>query len=171
MIEYSNGSLVAFELLYTRHKGSTYRYFLRQCDQRNIAEDLLQELWSKVIKSKDKYKEQALFTTWLYRIAHNLVVDHQRRFSLIEPQDHHQQPLTNDQPEANLNQQQLADKLDSCLKKLPSAQLETFLLHQETDLTLTQIAQVITTSLEATKSRLRYAIKALRQCLRLEREE
>ena len=170
MIKYRQGSLAAFELLYSRHKDATYRYFLRQCSGQAIAEDLLQELWSKVIKSKNSYQEQAQFTTWLYTVAHNLVVDHQRKLHVVEQHDEQSQLSLDAQPDAQLEQQQLAKKLKHCLNKLPSAQLETFLLNQETDLTLAQIAQVVCASLEATKSRLRYAISALRQCLSLSRE-
>jgi len=171
MINYRNGSLPAFELLYQRHKGASYRYFLRQCKEISEAEDLMQELWSRVIKAKDNYQQQALFTTWFYRIAHNLVVDHQRHFSLVEPNKDQAEVISTDQPDDHLVQQQLAAKIDHCLTRLPSTQLEVFLLNQETSLTLAQIAQVANASLEATKSRLRYAISALRQCLKLSKEE
>lgn len=172
MIKYRQGSLEAFELLYSRHKDASYRYFLRQCSEQSVAEDLLQELWGKVIKSKNNYQEQALFTTWFYTIAHNLVVDHQRKLTIVEQHDdNHIQFDDIAQPETKLEQQRLAQNLKHCLNKLPNVQLEIFLLKQETDLTLAQIAQVICASLEATKSRLRYAVSSLRRCLTLVREE
>jgi len=171
MINYQRGSLPAFELLYQRHKGASYRYFLRQCKEKCEAEDLMQELWSRVIKAKDVYQQQALFTTWFYRIAHNLVVDHQRHFSLVESSDDRLEAPSLDQPIDQLLQHQLATQLDHCLAKLPSTQLEVFLLKQETSLTMTQIADVASASLEATKSRLRYAMSALRNCLSLKRSD
>jgi len=171
MIQYSQGSLSAFELLYARHKGPTYRYFLRQCREQSLAEDLQQELWGKMIKGKDNYREQALFTTWLYTIAHHVVVDHQRKFTVIEDTDESDLADENTQPEQQHDQYRLSQRLKYCLAKLPSVQLETFLLNQETDLTVPQIAQVISASVEATKSRLRYAISALRQCLNIMREQ
>jgi len=171
MKRYSHGSLNAFELLYARHKGPSYRYLLRQCRDQHKAEDLLQELWSKVIKGKDNYRDKALFTTWLYTIAHHLVVDHQRQCSVVEQPERDSLADNNSQPEQQHEQQRLSDKLKHCLSKLPNAQLETFLLNQETDLTLAQIAEVINVSVEATKSRLRYAISSLRQCLNITREE
>jgi len=171
MTNYRQGSLASFELLYARHKGPSFRYFLRQCADQQVAEDLLQELWGKVIKGKDSYRQQALFTTWFYTIAHHLVVDHHRRFTLLtEPE---QQTIAEEaeQPDQQMVQQRLSQQLKHCITKLPSVQLETFLLNQETDLTLAQIAEVVNATKEATKSRLRYAIKALRQCLNLERED
>jgi len=171
MNDFKAGDLMAFNLLYARHKGSTYRYFLRQCNDQTQTDDLMQELWSKLIKSKLTYQPEAKFTTWLYRIAHNVVVDHQRHFSVVsrhldtehdvdESIDNSayssEQMMENDKKKKNINE---------CLSKLPSAQLETFILKQETNLSLQHIANIVDSSLEATKSRMRYAYDALRKCL------
>ena len=83
MKKYCAGSHLAFGKLYQRHKAASYRYFLRQCRNHHQAEDLLQELWSRVIKSQTSYRHTALFTTWFYRIAHNLLVDHHKHLTLV----------------------------------------------------------------------------------------
>lgn len=169
MMKYRDGSLLAFELLYTRHKGASYRYFLRQCHDLTTAEDLMQELWGRVIKSKQNYQPNALFTTWFYRIAHHLIIDHQRQFKTVESLEEETVCEQHDTPQQHVEQRELGQQLKYCLTKLPAVQLEIFLLTQETTLTIAQIAEVISSSLEATKSRLRYANKALRQCLTLKR--
>lgn len=166
MSNYQQGNLSAFEHLYIRYKDASYRYFLRQCQQQQLAEDLHQELWTKVIKHNASYQEKAQFKLWLYTIAHNIVIDHWRKPCAIN-QDDPDHITSNTQPDSDLEQQRLTTRLSYCLKKLPSLQLETFLLNQESGLTAQQIAQVISASQEATKSRLRYAFKALRQCLSL----
>ncbi|WP_435275462.1 sigma-70 family RNA polymerase sigma factor [Psychrobium sp. nBUS_13] len=173
MIDFKAGDLMAFNLLYARHKGPSYRYMLKQCSDQSMADDLMQELWGKLINAKDNYEPTAKFTTWLYTIAHHVIVDHHRRFA------RQQAPLEQDRdielieidtvhsPEQQTESRQQKKTIDYCLKKLPTIQLETFLLKQETDLNLEQIATIIDCSLEAAKSRLRYAYQSLRKCLSL----
>ena len=78
MLRYRDGDAGAFEHLYARHKGSLYRYLLRQCGQPAVAEELFQDIWLKLIAARGGYAVQAKFSTWLYRIAHNRLVDHYR---------------------------------------------------------------------------------------------
>ena len=72
---YASGDLRAFETLYNRHKGGLYRYFMRHIREPSAAEDLYQEIWNKVIIQAKHYKPSAKFTTWLYTLAHNKLVD------------------------------------------------------------------------------------------------
>jgi len=74
MLRYRNGDAGAFGRLYARHKGSLYRYLLRQCGQPTVAEELFQDVWLKLIAARSGYAVQARFATWLYRIAHNRLV-------------------------------------------------------------------------------------------------
>lgn len=171
MDDFKAGDIIAFNLLYARHKGSTYRYLLRQCRDNSLADDLMQELWTKLIKAKDNYQPSAKFTTWLYRIAHNVMIDHQRHFIIVSSNidDEKDVELSTsssiNSPEQVVENDKKEQHINHCLKKLPSTQLETFLLKQETDLSLQHIAEIVESSLEATKSRLRYAYDGLRKCL------
>src|SRR4026209_1535445 len=79
MLRYRDGDARAFELLYERHKGPLYRYLQRMCGRREVADDLFQEVWSKVIASRSRYEVRAQFNTFLFRIAHNCAVDYFRR--------------------------------------------------------------------------------------------
>ena len=64
MLDYQAGSSKAFEVLYRKHKGPLYRYFVRQLHDQQLAEDLYQETWGKVIKAASQYQVSAKFTTW-----------------------------------------------------------------------------------------------------------
>ena len=79
MLRYRDGDARAFEILYERHKGPLYRYLQRMCGRREVADDLFQEVWSKVIASRSRYEARAQFNTFLFRIAHNCAVDYFRR--------------------------------------------------------------------------------------------
>ena len=170
MSKYSHGNLLAFEVLYARYKGQSYRYFKRQCSGQQETEELMQELWSRIIKAKNNYQATALFSTWFYRLAHNLLVDHHKRLVLVtsdnqQPEDELIEQNSFLLPEHNLIAQQQAQKLRLCLKKLPSLQLEVFLIKEESGLALGDIALIVDAGLDATKSRLRYAISSLKKCI------
>ena len=79
MLRYRDGDLRAFERLYARHKGPLYRYLQRLCRDTDVASDLFQEVWGKVIASRERYEPRAQFNTFLFRIAHNCAMDHFRR--------------------------------------------------------------------------------------------
>lgn len=79
MRAYAKGDSAAFEVLYRKHKDALYRFFLRQCGNQSRAEELYQDVWLRVINARDSYEHKAKFTTWLYRIAHNILIDHFRK--------------------------------------------------------------------------------------------
>lgn len=163
MMAYANGDIASFEVLYERHKAPLYRYIVRQISDQELAHDLYQECWSRIIKSAFSYSDEAKWTTWAYRIAHNLVVDHYRSFKALD--DEVDIVSSVHSPEHLHDQKVLSTQLKHCMGKLPSVQLETFILNQETDLTLKMIADVVDASHEAVKTRLRYARSALQECL------
>jgi len=171
MLAYAGGDMAAFETLYQKHKGSLYRYFIRQIPDRTLAEDLYQELWNRIIKASASYKVTAKWTTWVYTMAHNLVIDHVRALKPVDPLEDDDDvegqtgSLGNNDPETLQANEQLADQLKRCIQKLPQAQQEVFLLNEETGMSLKAISEVVSISLEAAKSRLRYARSQLQTCL------
>src|ERR1700749_1810161 len=82
MLRYARGDIRAFETLYRRHRTALYRYLVRQTHNTETANDLFQEVWSKVIVSRDRYESRAQFRTFLYRISQNWFIDHCRRASV-----------------------------------------------------------------------------------------
>src|SRR5256885_17038221 len=78
MLAYAGGDAAAFEALYARHKGSLLRFVLRSVKGEALAEELFQEIWMRAIEARERYRPEAKFTTWLFTIAHNRIVDHWR---------------------------------------------------------------------------------------------
>ena len=173
MIAYGAGDASAFETLYARHKGPLFRYVLRSVKARGEAEELYQDVWAKVIEARERYKPTARFTTWLYTIAHNRLVDHWRTGGLstvsldeeseAAPIDPPAPPSA--EPERVFAATQLAARFEAALAALPLAQREAFLLHHEGELTAAEVAAATGTNEEAAKSRLRYAMNKLREAL------
>ena len=79
MLAYARGEMRAFETLYSRHRGALYRYLTRQARDGEIANDLFQEVWSRVIANRARYEPRAKFRTFLFTLAHNCFIDHCRR--------------------------------------------------------------------------------------------
>ena len=171
MLAFSEGCLQSFNTLFERHKGSLYRYFLRNTQDPHLSEDLYQEVWSRIIKSAPDYQPKARFTTWLFTLAHNKLVDQFRHIKLVtqvvveESEDTTELADISACPESMALDFTSSQALKSCLKKLPALQLDTFLLKEEAGLKVQDIAEITGCQLQACKSRLRYAYQSLKQCL------
>jgi len=168
MIAYAKGNADAFEFLYARHKGPMYRYFIRQVSSIELAQDLYQECWSRIIKSAHSYLPTAKWTTWAYRMAHNLCIDHFRTVKKLESYNEMEYGSYDRhalKPEELHEMTRLSEQLKSCMARLPTVQREVFLLSQETDMTLKMVSDVVSASYESVKTRLRYAKSKLQECL------
>ena len=173
MLSYQQGNTAAFEVLYERHKGGLYRYLLAKCYRQEIAEELFQDVWMKLIAARDRYEISAKFTTYLYRLAHNHFIDYYRKtrtdvFQNNDPDEDVEQLMANGQKQADeqLEIQRQTEMLSQLVDCLPDEQREAFMLKEEAGLTVAEIAEVTGVSAEAAKSRLRYAVKKLRAGLK-----
>src|SRR2546423_14710914 len=166
MLAYKAGNAGAFETLYARHRGRLYRFVLRAVKARAVAEELFQEIWMRVIEARARYAPQARFTTWLYTIAHNHLVDHWRKRGLtlvaLEADD---APGTSPDPAEVAQARQSLERFSAALQALPPLQREAFLLHEEGELSVAEIAAATGTNEEAAKSRLRYAMAKLKAAM------
>jgi RNA polymerase sigma-70 factor (ECF subfamily) len=163
MLAYRHGDAGAFESLYARHKGPLYRFVLRSVKGRGVAEELFQEIWIRVIEARGRYQPQARFTTWLYTIAHNHLVDHWRKrgLTLVALEGEEVAGSSPDPADQAAARQSLARFLGA-LESLPALQREAFLLHEEGGLSVAEIAAATGTNEDAAKSRLRYALAKLK---------
>ena len=173
MAAWVGGDAAAFERLYARHRGGSYRYFLRSVREEGLAQELFQDLWMSVVRAAADWEPRARFGTWLYTVAHNRLIDHYRRSGIVELV-----PLTEDAgdddppgalpdgapgPEVRAQSRQAARALLSLVEALPAAQREAFLMQEEGGLSLAEIARATGAGIETVKSRLRYAMNRLRE--------
>ncbi|MBV6476860.1 MAG: RNA polymerase sigma factor [Rhodocyclaceae bacterium] len=177
MLAYRDGDAAAFEALYRRWRSRLYRHLLRQCGNGAQADELFQDIWLKVVNARKGYEAAAKFSTWLFRIAHNRLIDHYRAQGRAHLASYDDDPdddaavaalpaAASQQPEALLERKALAQELVRHIEALPAAQRETFLLSEEGELTLEEIAAATGTNRETAKSRLRYAVSKLRSALK-----
>jgi RNA polymerase sigma-70 factor, ECF subfamily len=174
MLRYRAGDVRAFEVLYQRHKGALYRYLQRLCRQRETVNDLFQEVWSRVISSRERYEVRAQFTTFLFHIAHNCAMDHFRRAErqhvnrtddVVDLQDY-LPGADSERPDSQVSEGQLQAAFERALNRLPAEQRNVFVLREETGMSLEEIGRVTGVTMETAKSRLRYALAKLRDTLR-----
>ncbi len=176
MLAYAAGDAGAFDLLYTRHRGPVFRFVRRQVRNDGVAEEIFQDVWMRLINARARYEATAKFTTWVFTIAHNRIMDHFRsagqNTESISLDDHEgDSPAINvpasaqGNPDVVLERKRLATRIVAAVEALPTAQREAFLLQQEGDLTVEDIANVTGTNRETAKSRLRYALSKLRRNL------
>jgi RNA polymerase sigma-70 factor (ECF subfamily) len=166
MLAYRHGDAGAFDKLYARHRGPVFRFILRALKQRAQAEELFQEVWIRVIEARSRYAPQARFSTWLYTIAHNLLVDHWRRKGLtLVALDAEDVAVESANPARQAEAREALARLLQAIEALPPAQREAFLLHEEAGMSVADIARVTGAGEEAAKSRLRYAMAKLKSAL------
>ncbi len=180
MLAYGNGDFRAFEIIYERHRSALYRYLLRQCGKTEDAQELFQDVWTNLIRARKRYEVRAKFTTYLFRLAHNRVVDFYRKSannptSMSQPLGPDREDGGNidelaasdrEQPQRQAELQRLGQRLSAAIDQLPAAQREAFLLREEAGFSIEQIANITGVNQETAKSRLRYAVAKLRASIK-----
>jgi len=176
MLSYKEGMAAAFDELYARHKGGLYRYVLRQLNNHEeLAKEIFQDVWMNLIKARINYLVTAKFSTWLYRLAHNRLVDYWRSNKVEKLKIEYEESgvdaddaliaLTSNEPQSVLQQTQTQQQLKQAIAALPEEQRSALLLKEDAALSLAQIAEVTGVKRETVKSRLRYGIKRLQGIL------
>jgi RNA polymerase sigma factor (sigma-70 family) len=178
MLRFGRGEAAAFEDLYRRHESRVFRYLHRNVRNEASANDLMQEVWFAVARSAHGYQPTAKFSTWLFTIAHNRMVDMIRASARVQSMhaggdtDSEGESLLDSiaadaklEPPAAVQLQDEAAALLSAVAQLPAEQRSAFLLQAEGDLSVEEIAAITESNFETVKSRLRYARAKLRQLL------
>lgn len=175
MLAYAAGDAAAFERLYQQHKGPLFRYLMRHLRDRELANDLFQDVWGRLIAARKSYQPRARFQTYLFTLAHNCIVDHWRRINVrpvgnsvtLDPDDAHPslRAAEHEGPEQRAREDETKLQLRAALAALPREQRDAFLLYEESGLSLDDIAAVMGVGIETAKSRLRYAVAKLREQL------
>ena len=177
MLSYGEGNAEAFAVLYGRWKRQIYRYVAHQCEN-GTADEIFQDIWLSVVNARQQYHVTAKFSTWLFTLAHNRLVDHWRKTgrtpvqeTMLSPDDEGETWLDmapapeSLRPDRLAERQEVARHVVLAIEALPDVQREAFLLAEE-GMALEEIARTTGVGRETVKSRLRYAVAKLRAELR-----
>ncbi len=175
MLRVKTGDDSAFEYLVQKYRRPMLSFMYRFAHNSAVAEDLAQEVFLRVYRSREKYEASAKFTTWLYRIASNLAVNHARdtrherpenTVSLDEPDP--ESGLTMDVPDNSLTAEQAIvrrERLSAIRQRveaLPERQKMALIMHKYQQMDYRQIAEALKLSESAIKSLLFRAYETLR---------
>lgn len=164
------GDVEAVGHLYDAYQEPIFRYVWSRVGDRQLAEDLTGEVFARLVTHLSTYREQdAPFRAWLYRIAHNLVVDHFR----VENGRYHTplhlaEPVAEPRPgpAAIVERQLTMERVQQALAVIDPAQREVILLRFALGLPLQEVALVLEKSLPAVKSLQHRGVKAVQAALR-----
>lgn len=161
-----HGDTRAFDELYQRCRLPLYSYLNRLVPGRShVADDLFQQTWVKMLENLDRYNEQQRFVSWLFRIAHNVAVDHLRkdlRHEMVEVTE--TTAVDESLPWEAMDRQILAAAVEQVMASLAPAQREVLLLRQQ-ELSFREIAEIQQTNINTVLGRMHYAVKHLRRRL------
>jgi len=179
MLRVKAGDQPAFDYLVQKYRRPMISFMYRMARNAAAAEDLAQEVFLRVYRSRENYQASAKFTTWLYRIATNLAVNHSRdtrherpevTVSLDEPDE--DTGATLELPDGNMTVEQAMVRRERMLairrtvEALPEQQRLAVIMHKYQQMDYKQIAEVLKKSESATKSLLFRAYETLREQLK-----
>lgn len=181
MLRFQGGDRAAFGALVRRHKTPLYNFIARQVRVAQVAEDLVQDVFVKVVQNAADFKHEARFTTWTYAIARNVCIDHLRKMSLRKHPSL-DQPSRPDEEGPTLGERtadpspgsqveraaiggEMQVRIVHAVEQLPEEQREVFLLREVGHVPFKDIAEMTGVSENTVKSRMRYALERLQNAL------
>ncbi len=167
------GDQISLEILIQRHKGRVFSYILLIVKKHELAEDIFQETFIKVIRSlkKGKYTENGKFVSWVLRISHNLIIDHFRKEKLkgivsndsLDIDIFNSQKFSEETIEDQMVNTQILSEVKDLIKELPEDQQQVIVMRHYLDLSFKEIAEQTDVSINTALGRMRYALINLRK--------
>lgn len=180
MESYRDGDLASFKELYQRHSRGLYQFIYWRSPRKDWVDEIAQDTWASLHGARERYQAQSSFRTYLFQIARNRLIDLLRQHQDLLASDmgkgddddggafEHLADLAQDEssPEDGLEEKQRAAALHVAIRSLPGEQREALVMQQFNGMSLEEIAEMTGVSTETVKSRLRYAMRKLRQQFR-----
>jgi len=173
--QFIEGDTRSIEILVTRHKNRVFSYILLIVKNQELAEDIFQETFIKVIRSlkRGKYIENGKFVSWVLRISHNLIIDHFRKEKLkatisndsCEVDIFNSQKFSESTIEDDLVSKQIFSEVKELIKELPEDQQQVIYMRHYMDMSFKEIAEQTDVSINTALGRMRYALINMRKLI------
>ena len=173
--KYIDGNLNSLELLIHRHKNRVYAYILMVVKDKQLADDIFQDTFIKVINTVQagSYKEEGKFIQWVMRIAHNLIIDYFRKSKRIPVIDNDSSEFdifdTIQFTDASVEDKMILDQIykdvRELIEHLPPEQKEVLFMRHYSDMSFKDIAEQTDVSINTALGRMRYALINLRKLI------
>ena len=172
---YSEGNEEAVTVLIERHRKRIYDYIRMMVKDADLADDLFQETFIKVLKSlrEERYIDNGKFVAWVMRIAHNQIIDHfrrQKQQNSVSNDDVGYDLLNNKKfSDKTVEEHMVSDQISTDIRRLvdflPEEQREVVMLRHYNDLSFKEIAEQTGVSINTALGRMRYALINLRKLI------
>ncbi len=169
--EYRQGNLEALTRLVDHSRRPLFGFILKMTEGREDAEEIFQETWFRALKNLDSYRNDR-FMSWMFRIAHNLIIDRARKAKpvvALEPRDDDaENPIESRLadpgigPDRQAAGRELGTRLREAINRLPAEQKEVFLMRMEGDVSFKDIAKIQGISINTALGRMHYALAKLK---------
>jgi RNA polymerase sigma-70 factor (ECF subfamily) len=179
MLRVKRGDRAAFAVLVEKYKQPLFNFICRTLRDETESEDLAQNVFLQVYKSRQRYQATAKFSTWLFTIARNLCLNEIRRRSRHPAESIEESHTDNEDrpqrqyedkknflPGENVLHGELANKIEEAIADLPEMQCTAILLCRQDELSYEEIAEILGTSLSATKSLIHRGRETLKEKLK-----
>ena len=171
---YMRGNNIAFDRLLKRYESKVYTYIAYSVQDEELAQDLFQDCFIKIITKlqNGQYTENGKFSSWVMRIAHNLIIDHhrQRQSNLLLSNDESEVDLFNsaamavdENREREMIDTQTLKEVKTLVRMLPESQREVVLMRFYQDMSFKEIAEQTHVSINTALGRMRYALINMRK--------
>ncbi len=169
---YLQGNHSNFETLLERHKAKVFGYILSVVKEKNVAEDIFQDTFIKVINTLNlgNYKDEGKFIHWVMRIAHNLTVDYFRKEGKMPMVNNKTEKdffetfdIHEDSVERKIVKSQIHGDLKKIIKKLPEDQRRVLIMRYYGDMNFKEISEKTGVSINTALGRMRYALINIRK--------
>ncbi|MBT8191452.1 MAG: sigma-70 family RNA polymerase sigma factor [Bacteroidia bacterium] len=175
IVQYLEGNQKCFEILLNRHRNKIYTSIYLFVKDRDLAEDIFQDVFIKIIDTlrKGKYNHEGKFLQWAMRISYNMCVDHFRRdkrrtkvsatetFDIFDVLETHE-----DNMETTMIKSQMHKKVRSLVDRLPEEQREVVILRHYADMSFKEISMLTRVSINTALGRMRYALINMRKMVK-----
>jgi len=161
MLEVRNGAGETLGVLFDRYQAPLYNFYSKLTGDRTLSEDLVQEVFLRILRYRQSYQPGTPFRAWIYQIARNARVDHYRkspRHIVFEPE---MAPPV--RPRDSAQQSEEAALLHRALMQLPEDKREILILSRFQELKYEEIARLLGCELGTVKTRIHRAVQELRQ--------
>jgi RNA polymerase sigma factor (sigma-70 family) len=178
MLAFAHGNAEAFDIVFERHRAWLLRMLqgkVRACglSGEELAEDIAQDTWLTIVRTSDTYEPSAKFTTWLFKIAQQRLIDQLRKLGVVAAHTTENfDQVNSDESASKVNEiagpididpsrivehRAMLARFSKVLQELPIVQSEVFMLVAEGGMSVPEVAENLSLPIETVKSRLRYA--------------
>ncbi len=166
MLKIKAGRVELLAILFEKYHKQLFSYLYRLTGNRQLSEDLVQEVFCRILKYRESYKGTSKFNHWIYKIARNTMFDHYRKHKREELQELESDELSEDiTPETNFEGEEQKELVRKALNSLPERKREVLILSRFQNMKYSEIAEILGCSENTVKVQVHRSLKDLHKLL------